>query len=201
MNVERAAARIARYPAMNRSRPALPATSSFSMRAASPAATAARSSCTQPRQRLDQRQHLGAVVEQDVAPHRRAGRGDACRVAQAGGRQPPDPLDDVGRKLAQRRRQRVGRHVRQVAARARTRGRAARRHAHRLRAHRRPQPLDRRDGRLVAPRRRADHAALAFEQQRAGRVGADPLGARDRVAGDVGARPQLAAPPRRSPPP
>ena len=47
------------------------------------------------------------------------------------------------------------------------------------------------DGVLAAPRRRADHAALPLEQERAGGVGADPLGAGDRVAGDEGARPQL----------
>ena len=69
------------------------------------------------RQRVDQRQHLGAVVEEDVAPHRRAGRGDARRVAQAGVGKPPEPLDDSGASCAQRRRQRIRRDVRQVAAR------------------------------------------------------------------------------------
>ena len=81
--------------------------------------------------------------------------------------------------------------VRQVAARAEHAVVQLGVHPHRLGAHRRPQPLDDRDRLLAAVRGRADHAALAFEQQRARRVGADPFGAGDRVAGDVGARAQL----------
>ena len=186
---------------MTRSRPALPATQEL----LDPVRVAGRHRGAQlveaRAQRLDERQDLGAVVEEDVAPHRRAGSRDARRVAQAGRGQPPDPVDDVGRQLAERRRQRVGRDVRQVTARAEHPVVQLGGHAHRLGAERRPQPLDRRDRRLVAPRRRTDHATLSLEQQRAGGVRTDALGAGDRMAGARTRRAAASARRRRSPRP